>query len=642
MSNRPATPLLDRVHSPADLKRLSDAQLKQVADELRAETISAVSETGGHLGAGLGVVELTVALHAVFDTPRDRLIWDVSHQSYPHKILTGRRDRIRTLRMKDGLSGFTKRSESPYDPFGAAHSSTSISAAVGFKVAHDLGGTPDPALGDAIAVIGDGSMSAGMAFEAMNNAGHLGKRLFVILNDNEMSIAPPTGALSSYLSRLYAEKPLQDLKAAAKGALGLLPSPLQEGAKRAKDMLKHMAVGGTMFEELGFHYVGPIDGHDMEGLMSVLRTLHARATGPTLIHVLTKKGKGYRPAEMAADKGHATAKFDVISGKQHKAPSNAPSYTKVFAQSLIKLGEADDKIVAVTAAMPDGTGLNLFAERFPNRTFDVGIAEQHGVTFCAALAAGGLKPFCAMYSTFLQRGYDQVVHDVALQNLPVRFAIDRAGLVGADGATHAGSFDTAFLANLPNMVVMAAADEAELVHMVATAAAHDDGPIAFRFPRGEGVGLEMPERGTPLEIGRGRMIQEGQRVAILSFGTRLAEVMKAAEALEAKGITPTVADARFAKPLDRDLILKLAADHEALITIEEGAVGGFGSHVAHLLSEEGVFDTGLKFRSMVLPDEFIDQASPDQMYEAAGLTAKDIETKVLTVLGVAQIGAKRA
>ncbi|WP_068305193.1 1-deoxy-D-xylulose-5-phosphate synthase [Pararhodobacter sp. CCB-MM2] len=638
MNTHPTTPLLDRVHSPADLKRLSDAQLKQVADELRAETISAVSETGGHLGAGLGVVELTVALHAVFDTPRDRLIWDVSHQSYPHKILTGRRDRIRTLRMKDGLSGFTKRSESPYDPFGAAHSSTSISAAVGFKVAHDLGGTPDPALGDAIAVIGDGSMSAGMAFEAMNNAGHLGKRLFVILNDNEMSIAPPTGALSSYLSRLYAEKPLQDLKAAAKGALGLLPSPLQEGAKRAKDMLKHMAVGGTMFEELGFHYVGPIDGHDMEGLMSVLRTLHARATGPTLIHVLTKKGKGYRPAEMAADKGHATAKFDVISGKQHKAPSNAPSYTKVFAQSLIKLGEADDKIVAVTAAMPDGTGLNLFAERFPNRTFDVGIAEQHGVTFCAALAAGGLKPFCAMYSTFLQRGYDQVVHDVALQNLPVRFAIDRAGLVGADGATHAGSFDAAFLANLPNMVVMAAADEAELVHMVATAAAHDEGPIAFRFPRGEGVGLEMPERGTPLEIGKGRMIQEGQRVAILSFGTRLAEVMKAAEALEAKGITPTVADARFAKPLDRDLILKLAADHEALITIEEGAVGGFGSHVAHLLSEEGVFDTGFKFRSMVLPDVFIDQASPDQMYEAAGLTAKDIETKVLTLLGVARIG----
>ena len=641
MSDRPATPLLDRVSSPADLKRLSDPQLKQVADELRAETISAVSETGGHLGAGLGVVELTVALHAVFDTPRDRLIWDVSHQSYPHKILTGRRDRIRTLRQKDGLSGFTKRAESVYDPFGTAHSSTSISAALGFKVAHDLGGAPDPALGDAIAVIGDGSMSAGMAFEALNNAGHLGKRLFVVLNDNEMSIAPPTGALSSYLSRLYAERPLQDLKAAAKGALALLPPPLQEGARRAKDMLKHMAVGGTLFEELGFNYVGPIDGHDMDSLLAVLRTLHARATGPTLIHVLTRKGKGYRPAELAADKGHATAKFDVLTGKQHKAPSNAPSYTKVFAQALIQAGEADDKIVAVTAAMPDGTGLNLFAERFPQRCFDVGIAEQHGVTFCAGLAAGGLKPFCAMYSTFLQRGYDQVVHDVALQGLPVRFAIDRAGLVGADGATHAGSFDVAYLANLPGMVVMAAADEAELVHMVATAAAHDTGPIAFRFPRGEGVGVEMPERGVPLEIGRGRVIREGARVAILSFGTRLAEVLKAAESLEARGIAPTVADARFAKPLDRDLILRLARDHEALITIEEGAVGGFGSHVAQLLADEGVFDAGLKYRSMVLPDAFIDQASPEQMYQAAGLTAADIEAKVLGVLGVAVVG-KRA
>ena len=642
MSDRPATPLLDRVQGPADLKRLSDPQLKQVADELRAETISAVSETGGHLGAGLGVVELTVALHAVFDTPRDRLIWDVSHQSYPHKILTGRRDRIRPLRQKGGVSGFTKRSESVFDPFGTAHSSTSISAALGFKVAHDLGGAPDPALGDAIAVIGDGSMSAGMAFEALNNAGHLGKRLFVVLNDNEMSIAPPTGALSSYLSRLYAEKPLQDLKAAAKGALSLLPPPLQEAAHRAKDMLKHATVGGTMFEELGFHYVGPVDGHDMDALLAVLRTLHDRATGPTLIHVLTKKGKGYRPAELAADKGHATARFDVLTGKQVKAPSNAPSYTKVFAQALIAEGLADDKVVAVTAAMPDGTGLNLFAERFPNRCFDVGIAEQHGVTFCAGLAAGGMKPFCAMYSTFLQRGYDQVVHDVALQNLPVRFAIDRAGLVGADGATHAGSFDVAYLANLPNFVVMAAADEAELVHMVATAAAHDTGPIAFRFPRGEGVGVEMPERGIPLEIGRGRLIREGGRVAILSFGTRLAEVLKACEALEARGISPTVADARFAKPLDRDLILRLARDHEALITIEEGAVGGFGSHVAHLLAEEGVFDTGLKYRSMVLPDVFIDQASPDQMYEAAGLTAADIEAKVLDVLGVARIGAKRA
>ena len=642
MSNRLATPLLDRVSSPADLKHLSDPQLKQVADELRAETISAVSETGGHLGAGLGVVELTVAIHAVFDTPRDRLIWDVSHQSYPHKILTGRRGRIRTLRQKDGLSGFTKRAESVYDPFGTAHSSTSISAALGFKVAHDLGGAPDPALGDAIAVIGDGSMSAGMAFEALNNAGHLGKRLFVILNDNEMSIAPPTGALSSYLSRLYAEKPLHDLKAAAKGALSLLPPPLQEAAHRAKDMLKHATVGGTMFEELGFHYVGPVDGHDMDALLAVLRTLHARATGPVLLHVLTKKGKGYRPAELAADKGHATAKFDVLTGKQHKAPSNAPSYTKVFAQALIAEGLADDKVVAVTAAMPDGTGLNLFAERFPSRCFDVGIAEQHGVTFCAGLAAGGLKPFCAMYSTFLQRGYDQVVHDVALQNLPVRFAIDRAGLVGADGATHAGSFDVAYLANLPNFVVMAAADEAELVHMVATAAAHDTGPIAFRFPRGEGVGVEMPERGTPLQIGKGRMIREGGRVAILSFGTRLAEVLKACEALEARGINPTVADARFAKPLDRDLILSLARSHEALITIEEGAVGGFGSHVGHLLAEEGVFDTGLKYRSMVLPDLFLDQASPEEMYQTAGLTAADIEAKVLGVLGVAMVGVKRA
>jgi len=641
-SDRPQTPLLDTIKAPADLKRLSDAQLRQVADELRAETISAVSETGGHLGAGLGVVELTVALHSVFDTPRDRLIWDVSHQSYPHKILTGRRDRIRTIRQKDGLSGFTKRSESPYDPFGAAHSSTSISAALGFKVAHDLGGAPDPALGDAIAVIGDGSMSAGMAFEALNNAGHLGKRLFVILNDNEMSIAPPTGALSSYLSRLYAQSPMHDLKAAAKGALSLLPPPFQEGAKRAKDMLKHMTIGGTLFEELGFKYVGPIDGHDMEQLLAVLRTVHDRATGPMLIHVLTKKGKGYHPAETAADKGHATAKFDVITGKQKSAPSNAPSYTKVFARSLITEAEHDDKIVAVTAAMPDGTGLNLFAERFPRRCFDVGIAEQHGVTFCAGLAAGGMKPFCTMYSTFLQRGYDQVVHDVAIQRLPVRFAIDRAGLVGADGATHAGSFDVAFLANLPGFVVMAAADEAELVHMVATAAAHDEGPIAFRFPRGEGIGVDMPERGTPLEIGKGRVMREGGRVALLSFGTRLAEVLKACEGLAARGIQPTVVDARFAKPLDRDLILQLAAHHEALITIEEGAIGGFGSHVAQLLADEGVFDRGLKYRSMVLPDIFIDQASPTDMYAAAGMNAADIEAKVLMVLGVAQIASKRA
>ena len=642
MTDRPNTPLLDTIQRPADMKHLSDGQLLQLADELRRETVSAVSVTGGHLGAGLGVVELTVALHAVFDTPRDKIVWDVGHQCYPHKILTERRDRIRTLRQKDGLSGFTKRSESPYDPFGAAHSSTSISAALGLAVARDLGGVTPEGLGDAIAVIGDGSMSAGMAYEAMNNAGDLGKRLIVILNDNEMSIAPPVGAMSSYLSRLYAEEPFQDLKAAAKGAVSLLPPPFREGARRAKDLLKGMTVGGTLFEQLGFSYIGPIDGHDLEQLLPVLRTVKARATGPILIHALTKKGKGYGPAEQAADRGHARAKFDVITGEQKKAPSNAPSYTSVFAQHLLKEAAADDRICAVTAAMPDGTGLNLFAERYPSRCFDVGIAEQHGVTFSAGLAAGGMKPFCALYSTFLQRGYDQVVHDVAIQRLPVRFAIDRAGLVGADGATHAGAFDVAFLANLPGFVVMAAADEAELAHMVATAAAHDDGPIAFRFPRGEGTGVEMPERGTPLEIGKGRMIRKGARVAILSFGTRLSEVEAACESLMAKGITPTVADARFAKPLDRDMILQLAADHEALITIEEGAVGGFGSHVAQLLSDEGVFDDGLKFRSMVLPDIFIDQSSPADMYATAQLSAKDIEAKVLTVLGVSQIAAERA
>jgi 1-deoxy-D-xylulose-5-phosphate synthase len=637
MSDRPKTPTLDRVKVPADMKALSDRELRLLADEVRAETISAVSVTGGHLGAGLGVVELTVALHAVFDAPRDKIIFDVGHQCYPHKILTGRRDRIRTLRMEGGLSGFTKRSESAYDPFGAAHSSTSISAALGFAAARDLGGDP----GDAIAVIGDGAMSAGMAFEAMNNAGHLKKRLFVVLNDNEMSIAPPVGALSSYLSRLYAGAPFQELKAAAKGAVSLLPEPFQEGARRAKEMLKSMTVGGTLFEELGFSYVGPVDGHDLDQLLPLLRTVKARATGPMLLHVITKKGKGYAPAERARDKGHATARFDVVTGEQKKAPSNAPSYTKVFAQSLMAEAARDDAIVAVTAAMPDGTGLNLFAERFPKRCFDVGIAEQHAVTFSAGMAAGGLKPFCALYSTFLQRGYDQVVHDVAIQRLPVRFAIDRAGLVGADGATHAGAFDVAFLANLPGFVVMAAADEAELVHMVATAAAHDDGPIAFRFPRGDGVGVELPERGVPLEIGRGRMIREGSRVALLSFGTRLAEVMLAAEALAARGISPTVADARFAKPLDRDLILRLAAGHEALICIEEGAVGGFGSHVAQLLADEGVFDHGLKFRSMVLPDTFIDQASPEAMYATAGMNAPQIETKVLETLGVAVVG-KRA
>ncbi|HEV8034273.1 1-deoxy-D-xylulose-5-phosphate synthase [Yoonia sp.] len=637
MSDQPHTPVLDRVHTPADMKGMSDAQLRQLADELRAETIAAVSVTGGHLGAGLGVVEMTVALHAVFDAPKDKIIWDVSHQCYPHKILTGRRDRIRTLRTEGGLSGFTKRSESPYDPFGAAHSSTSISAALGFAVARDLGGEG----GDAIAIIGDGAMSAGMAYEAMNNAGHLGKRLIVILNDNEMSIAPPTGAMSSYLSRLYAGEPFQEFKAAAKGAISLLPEPFREGAKRAKDVLKHMTVGGTLFEELGFSYLGPIDGHDMEQLLSVLRTVKARADGPILIHAITKKGKGYAPAERASDKGHATAKFDVITGEQKKAPSNAPSYTSVFAESLLKHAATDPKICAVTAAMPDGTGLNKFMERYASRCFDVGIAEQHAVTFSAGLAAGGMRPFCALYSTFLQRGYDQVVHDVAIQRLPVRFAIDRAGLVGADGATHAGSFDVAFLANLPGFVVMAAADEAELVRMVATAAAHDEGPIAFRFPRGEGVGVEMPVNPDVLEIGKGRMICEGSRVAILSFGTRLQEVMKACEALQARGIKPTVADARFAKPLDRDLILKLAAGHEALITVEEGAVGGFGSHVAQLLADEGVFDHGLKFRSMVLPDTFIDQASPKAMYDVAGMNAEHIEAKVLDVMGVA-VMEKRA
>jgi 1-deoxy-D-xylulose-5-phosphate synthase len=637
MADRPLTPLLDRVALPADMKGLSDRELRQLADELRTETISAVSVTGGHLGAGLGVVELTVALHAVFSAPRDKIIWDVGHQCYPHKILTGRRDRIRTLRTEGGLSGFTKRSESPYDPFGAAHSSTSISAALGFTMAADLGGDP----GDAVAVIGDGSMSAGMAFEAMNNAGHLKKRMFVILNDNEMSIAPPVGALSSYLSRLYAGEPFQELKSAAKSLAGLLPEPFAEGARRAKELVKGMAVGGTLFEELGFSYVGPIDGHDLDQLLPVLRTAHARATGPMLIHVLTKKGKGYAPAENSPDRGHARAKFDVVTGEQKKAPSNAPSYTKVFAEALIAEAEVDPKIVAVTAAMPDGTGLDIFGARFPKRTFDVGIAEQHAVTFCAGLAAGGMKPFCTIYSTFLQRGYDQVVHDVAIQRLPVRFAIDRAGLVGADGATHAGSFDVAFLANLPGFVVMAAADEAELMHMVATAAAHNDGPIAFRYPRGEGMGVDLPRKGTPLEIGKGRMIRQGSRVAILSFGTRLGEVLKAAESLAAKGLTPTIADARFAKPLDRELILRLAREHEALITVEEGAIGGFGSHVAQLLADEGVFDRGLKYRSMVLPDTFIDHASPEAMYRAAGMNAPEIEAKVLEVLGVATVG-KRA
>ncbi len=627
--SRPDTPLLDLVRVPSDMRSFSDAQLERLAGELRAETISAVAETGGHLGAGLGVVELTVAIHAIFDTPRDKLIWDVGHQCYPHKILTGRRDRIRTLRQGGGLSGFTKRAESPYDPFGAAHSSTSISAALGFAMAREFG----QPTGDAIAVIGDGALSAGMAYEALNNAGHLGKRLIVILNDNEMSIAPPVGAMSAYLSRLYAQKPFQDFKAVAKEVLSFMPEVFREGAHRAEALFKGVTVGGTLFEEMGFDYIGPIDGHDLSQLLPVLRTVRERADGPVLIHAITKKGKGYGPAESAADKGHATAKFDVVTGKQQKAPSNAPSYTKVFAESLIAEANRDPRVVAITAAMPSGTGLDLFQKAHPERCFDVGIAEQHGVTFGAGLAAGGMKPFAAIYSTFLQRGYDQVVHDVAIQGLPVRFALDRAGLVGADGATHAGSFDLAYLGCLPGFVIMAAADEAELKHMVRTAVDYDAGPIAFRFARGEGVGVEMPAEGQALEIGRGRIVREGTKIALLSLGTRLQEAVKAAEELEAMGLSTTVADARFAKPLDRDLILRLAREHEALVTIEEGSVGGFGAFVLTLLAREGALDAGLNVRPMTLPDAFLDQDKPFAMYETAGLNAAHIVAEALAALG---------
>jgi 1-deoxy-D-xylulose-5-phosphate synthase len=625
-----STPILDKIKAPYDLRKLSDSELSRLADELRADTISIVSETGGHLGSSLGVIELTVALHAVFNTPFDKLIWDVSHQCYPHKILTGRRDRMKTLRKKSGLSGFTKRTESEFDPFGAAHSSTSISAALGFTVAHDFG----EQTGDSIAVIGDGSISAGMAYEALNNAGSEGRRMFVILNDNEMSIAPPVGAMSKYLSRLYSSSPLYTIAELADDFTKNLPQPLREGARRAKSLVTGIAGGNTFFEELGFSYIGPIDGHDIDQLLPVLRAIKTRAKGPVLIHCITKKGKGYDPAELAADKYHGVAKFDVRSGAQQKSKPNAPSYTSVFGKALLAEAEIDSKIVAVTAAMPSGTGVDLMSARFPKRVFDVGIAEQHAVTFCGGMAAGGLKPFCVIYSTFLQRGYDQIVHDIALQNLPVRFAIDRAGLVGADGPTHAGSYDIAYLSNLPNMVVMAAADEAELVHMVATAVAYDDGPIAFRYPRGEGVGADLPKVGVPIEIGTGRLIRQGEKVAILSFGAHLYDVLEASKILKEKGISPTIADARFSKPLDTELITKLIASHDALITIEEGAKGGFGAHVLHWLAETGNLDKGVKVRTLTLKDEFIDHATPSDMYADAGLDSDSIVNCVLEVLGL--------
>ncbi|ALA18223.1 MULTISPECIES: 1-deoxy-D-xylulose-5-phosphate synthase [unclassified Chelatococcus] len=623
------TPLLDTIKTPADLRRLSEADLYQVADELRAETIDAVSVTGGHLGAGLGVVELTVALHHVFDTPHDRLIWDVGHQAYPHKILTGRRERIRTLRKGGGLSGFTKRAESEYDPFGAAHSSTSISAGLGMAVARDLKGERR----NVVAVIGDGAMSAGMAYEAMNNAGAMNERLIVILNDNDMSIAPPVGAMSAYLARLVSGGAYRTLREAGKQLAKRLPKFFYEKAQRAEEFARGFWTGGTLFEELGFYYVGPIDGHNLDHLLPVLKNARDAEAGPILVHVVTQKGKGYAPAEAAADKYHGVVTFDVVTGAQAKPKANAPSYTKVFAESLVREAEEDERIVAVTAAMPSGTGLDLFGKAFPQRTFDVGIAEQHAVTFAAGLAAEGYKPFCAIYSTFLQRAYDQIVHDVAIQNLPVRFALDRAGLVGADGPTHAGSFDIAFLGCVPNMVMMAAADEAELVHMVATAAAHDEGPIAFRYPRGEGVGTDMPERGVPLAIGRGRILREGGRVALLSLGTRLAECLKAAEQLEARGLATTVADARFAKPIDTELVLRLAREHECLVTVEEGSIGGFGTQVLHLLARAGALDHGLKVRPMVLPDSFIDHDKPERMYAEAGLDAAGIVATVFSALG---------
>ena len=621
--------ILDTIKTPADLRRVNERDLQKVADELRAETISAVAVTGGHLGAGLGVVELTVALHHVFDTPNDRLIWDVGHQAYPHKILTGRRDRIRTLRQGGGLSGFTKRAESEYDCFGAAHSSTSISAGLGMAVARDLAGEKR----NVIAVIGDGAMSAGMAYEAMNNAGAMNSRLIVILNDNEMSIAPPVGALSAYLSRLISGRTYMSLREIGKQIVKRMPKIVEEKALRVEEYARGFLTGGTLFEELGFYYVGPIDGHNMDHLVPVLRNVRDAENGPILIHVVTQKGKGYAPAEASSDKYHGVVKFDVATGKQAKAQANAPSYTKVFGESLVKEARKDDKIVAITAAMPGGTGIDIFGKAFPERTFDVGIAEQHGVTFAAGLASEGYKPFATIYSTFLQRAYDQVVHDVAIQRLPVRFAMDRAGLVGADGPTHAGSFDITYLGCLPGFVLMAAADEADLVHMVATQVAIDDRPSALRYPRGDGVGVDMPEFGVPLEIGKGRIVREGSSVALLSYGTRLQECLKAADMLAAHGLSTTVADARFAKPLDTDLVLRLARQHEVLITIEEGAIGGFGGYVMQALAEHGALDRGLKVRSMVLPDMFIDQDSPAAMYAVAGLDAKGIVAKVFEALG---------
>ena len=628
MNDRPTTPLLDQVTWPQDLRTLTPEQLPQLADELRQEVISAVGVTGGHLGSGLGVVELTTAIHYVFDTPNDKLVWDVGHQCYPHKILTGRRDRIRTLRQGGGLSGFTKRSESEYDPFGAAHSSTSISAALGFAVASKLAGKP----GKGIAVIGDGAMSAGMAYEAMNNAREAGNRLIVILNDNDMSIAPPVGGLSAYLARLVSSREFLGLRDLAKRLARKLPRPLHNAARKTDEFARGMAMGGTLFEELGFYYVGPIDGHNLEQLIPVLENVRDAAEGPCLVHVVTQKGKGYGPAEAAADKYHGVQKFDVITGAQAKAPPGPPSYTGVFANALIAEAQRDSSICAITAAMPSGTGLDKFAQTFPDRSFDVGIAEQHAVTFAAGLAAQGMRPFCAIYSTFLQRAYDQVVHDVAIQNLPVRFAIDRAGLVGADGSTHAGSFDVTYLATLPNMVVMAAADEAELVHMVHTCAVHDSGPIAVRYPRGNGTGVALPETPERLEIGKGRIVRDGRQVAILSLGTRLEEALRAAEALEARGLSTTVADLRFAKPLDEAMIRRLLTTHEVAVTIEEGAIGGLGAHVLTLASDLGLIDNGLKLRTMRLPDVFQDQDKPEQQYADARLDAGAIIDTVLTAL----------